>query len=64
MDDIMTAEPNTLWPEEIRLSKSKNSLFVKFENGYETTLSAELLRVGHHRLRFRDTGLGKKPRLW
>ena len=45
MDKIMTVEPTTLWPEEIRLSKSKDSLFVKFDNGYETNLSAELLRV-------------------
>ena len=41
----MTREPITLWPQEIRLSKGKDTLFVKFDNGYETTLSAELLRV-------------------
>ena len=42
----MTPTPATVWPEEIRLSKTKDSLFVKFDNGYETTLTAELLRVG------------------
>ena len=41
----MTPTPATVWPEEIRLSKTKDSLFVKFDNGYETTLTAELLRV-------------------
>ena len=41
----MTPTPATVWPEEIRLSKAKDSLFVKFDNGYETTLTAELLRV-------------------
>ncbi len=29
----MTAEQITLWPKEIRLSKSKDTLFVKFEDG-------------------------------
>ena len=28
----MTPTPATVWPEEIRLSKSKDSLFVKFDN--------------------------------
>ncbi len=29
----MTADMGALWPEEIRLSKSKDNLFVKFDNG-------------------------------
>ena len=60
MDDIMTAEPNALWPEEIRLSKSKDSLFVKFDNGYETTLSAELLRVESPSAEVQGHGIGQK----
>ena len=60
MDEIMTAEPTTLWPEEIRLSKSKDSLFVKFDNGYETTLSAELLRVESPSAEVQGHGVGQK----
>ena len=56
----MRAEPTTLWPEEIRLSKSKDSLFVKFDNGYETTLSAELLRVESPSAEVQGHGVGQK----
>ena len=56
----MTVEPTTLWPEEIRLSKSKDSLFVKFDNGYETTLSAELLRVESPSAEVQGHGVGQK----
>tara|TARA_B100000035_G_scaffold230063_1_gene198212 strand:- start:185 stop:565 length:381 start_codon:yes stop_codon:yes gene_type:complete len=60
MDKIMTTEPTTPWPEEIRLSKSKDSLFVKFDNGYETTLSAELLRVESPSAEVQGHGVGQK----
>ena len=56
----MTAKPTTIWPEEIRLSKSKDSLFVKFDNGYETTLSAELLRVESPSAEVQGHGVGEK----
>ena len=56
----MTAEPISLWPEEIRLSKCKDRLFVKFDNGYETTLSAELLRVESHSAEVQGHGIGQK----
>ena len=56
----MTAEPSTLWPEEIRLSKSKDRLFVKFDNGYETTLPAELLRVESPSAEVQGHGIGQK----
>ena len=56
----MTAENNTLWPEEIRLSKSKDRLFVKFDNGYETTLSAEVLRVESPSAEVQGHGIGQK----
>ena len=56
----MTVEPNLLWPEEIRLSKSKDNLFVKFDNGYETTLSAELLRVESPSAEVQGHGIGQK----
>ena len=56
----MTIEPAALWPEEIRLSKTKDSLFVKFDNGYETTLSAELLRVESPSAEVQGHGSGQK----
>ena len=56
----MTIEQAALWPEEIRLSKTKDSLFVKFDNGYETTLSAELLRVESPSAEVQGHGIGQK----
>ncbi len=56
----MTVESTTVWPEEIRLSKSKDSLFVKFDNGYETILSAELLRVESPSAEVQGHGVGQK----
>ena len=56
----MTTEPTTLWPQEIRLSRSRNNLFVKFDNGYETTLSAELLRVESPSAEVQGHGVGQK----
>ena len=57
----MTIESAALWPEEIRLSKTKDSLFVKFDNGFETTLSAELLRVESPSAEVQGHGSGQKP---
>ena len=56
----MTPTPATVWPEEIRLSKAKDSLFVKFDNGYETTLTAELLRVEYPSAEVQGHGSGQK----
>ena len=56
----MTADMGALWPEEIRLSKSKDNLFVKFDNGYQTTLSAELLRVESPSAEVQGHGIGQK----
>ena len=56
----MTPTPATVWPEEIRLSKAKDSLFVKFDNGYETTLTAELLRVESPSAEVQGHGSGQK----
>ena len=60
MDNIMTPIPATAWPEDIRLSKAKNSLFVKFDNGYEVTLTAELLRVESPSAEVQGHGSGQK----
>jgi DUF971 family protein len=60
MENIMTPTPATVWPEEIRLSKAKDSLFVKFDNGYETTLTAELLRVESPSAEVQGHGSGQK----
>lgn len=56
----MTPTPATVWPEEIRLSKAKDSLFVKFDNGFETTLTAELLRVESPSAEVQGHGSGQK----
>lgn len=56
----MTPTPAAVWPEEIRLSKAKDSLFVKFDNGYETTLTAELLRVESPSAEVQGHGSGQK----
>ena len=56
----MTADMGALWPEEIRLSKSRDNLFVKFDNGYQTTLSAELLRVESPSAEVQGHGIGQK----
>jgi DUF971 family protein len=56
----MTSTPATVWPEEIRVSKAKDSLFVKFDNGYETTLTAELLRVESPSAEVQGHGSGQK----
>jgi DUF971 family protein len=60
MENIMTPTPATVWPEEIRLSKAKDSLFVKFDNGYETTLTAEMLRVESPSAEVQGHGSGQK----
>jgi DUF971 family protein len=60
MENIMTPTPVTVWPEEIRLSKAKDSLFVKFDNGYETMLTAELLRVESPSAEVQGHGSGQK----
>ena len=56
----MAADSTTPWPQEIRLSKSKDSLIVVFDNGYETTLSAELLRVESPSAEVQGHSIGQK----
>ena len=49
-----------VWPEEIRLAKSKNMLDVKFDNGKRFSLSAELLRVESPSAEVQGHGPGQK----
>ena len=46
---MTTSPPQTpsqdVWPEEIRLSKAKDRLEIRFDDGAQFSLSAELLRV-------------------
>ena len=49
-----------VWPEEIRLSKSKDQLGVRFDNGASFTLSAELLRVESPSAEVQGHGVGQK----
>ena len=49
-----------VWPDEIRLAKSKDELEVRFDNGASFTLSAELLRVESPSAEVQGHGPGQK----
>ena len=49
-----------VWPEEIRLAKSKALLDVRFDNGKSFSLSAELLRVESPSAEVQGHGPGQK----
>jgi DUF971 family protein len=49
-----------VWPEEIRLAKSKDQLDVLFDNGTSFKLSAELLRVESPSAEVQGHGAGQK----
>ena len=49
-----------VWPEEIRLAKSKSMLDVRFDNGKSFSLSAELLRVESPSAEVQGHGPGQK----
>ena len=49
-----------VWPEEIRLAKSKSLLDVRFDNGKSFSLSAELLRVESPSAEVQGHGAGQK----
>ena len=54
------ALPTDVWPEEIRLAKSKGLLEVRFDNGKSFSLSAELLRVESPSAEVQGHGPGQK----
>ena len=54
------ASGTDVWPEEIRLAKSKSLLDVKFDNGKSFSLSAELLRVESPSAEVQGHGPGQK----
>ena len=49
-----------VWPEEIRLAKSKTLLDVRFDNGKSFSISAELLRVESPSAEVQGHGPGQK----
>ena len=49
-----------VWPQEIRLAKSKSLLDVRFDNGKSFSLSAELLRVESPSAEVQGHGPGQK----
>ena len=55
-----TASGTDVWPEEIRLAKSKSLLDVRFDNGKSFSLSAELLRVESPSAEVQGHGPGQK----
>ena len=54
------ASGTDVWPEEIRLAKSKSLLDVRFDNGKTFSLSAELLRVESPSAEVQGHGPGQK----
>ena len=54
------ASGTDVWPEEIRLAKSKDQLDVRFDNGTSFKLSAELLRVESPSAEVQGHGAGQK----
>jgi len=54
------AQPQDVWPEEIRLSKAKDRLEIRFDNGAHFSLSAELLRVESPSAEVQGHGAGQK----
>ena len=44
-DKMVTVEPMQFWPIEIRCNTERNKLNIRFDNGDQVELSAELLRV-------------------
>ena len=55
-----TAPAKDVWPEEIRLAKSRSLLDVRFDNGKSFSLSAELLRVESPSAEVQGHGPGQK----
>ena len=56
----LPATGTDVWPEEIRLAKSKSLLDVRFDNGKTFSLSAELLRVESPSAEVQGHGPGQK----
>ena len=54
------AQPQDVWPEEIRLSKAKDRLEICFDDGAHFSLSAELLRVESPSAEVQGHGAGQK----
>ncbi len=54
------ASGTDVWPEEIRLAKTKSLLDVRFDNGKSFSLSAELLRVESPSAEVQGHGPGQK----
>ena len=57
---IPQAPPQDAWPEEIRLSKAKDELEIRFDDGAQFSLSAELLRVESPSAEVQGHGDGQK----
>ena len=57
---IPQAPSQDAWPEEIRLSKAKDELEIRFDDGAQFSLSAELLRVESPSAEVQGHGAGQK----
>ena len=59
-DKIMTDDHLRVWPIEIRCNTERNKLSIRFDNGDQTELSAELLRVESPSAEVQGHGPGQK----
>ena len=59
-DKIMTDDHLRLWPAEIRCNTERNKLSIRFDNGDQVELSAELLRVESPSAEVQGHGPGQK----
>ncbi len=59
MTDNTQNQPE-VWPEEIKLSKAKDRLEIRFDDGVNVSLAAELLRVESPSAEVQGHGVGQK----
>ena len=59
-DKMTTDNPTQFWPIEIRCNTERNKLNIRFDNGDQTELSAELLRVESPSAEVQGHGPGQK----
>ena len=59
-DNIMTDDYSPVWPIEVRCNKERNKLNIRFYNGDQAELSAELLRVESPSAEVQGHGPGQK----
>lgn len=59
-DEMMTGDRTQFWPIEIRCNTERNAINIRFHNGEQVELSAELLRVESPSAEVQGHGHGQK----